>query len=97
MTATIHLPDNALTPTLLRFIDVSPLSYCCTVGYDGGTQVVRTDRALVQLSDAERFLWEFLESVVKGPWGAFLDRADGITTAALSDLFAHLCMARRAA
>lgn len=97
MTATILLPNNALTPSLLRFLEVSPLSYCVTVGYDGGCQVVRTDRDRLQLSDAERFLWDFVESVVKGPWGEFLDRADGITTAALSDLFAHLTHERRAA
>lgn len=97
MSDTLYIPTDRLAGPILRFIEVSPLSGCTTIGYDGGAQIVRTDRPVVLLSDGEKRLWALLKSLISGDLRALIDGADGITTAALSDLFARLTFTGRAA
>lgn len=87
---TIHLPDDTTTQPILRFIAATALADCVTVGYDGGSQVVRADRSLTMLSTGERHLWSLVASLAKGDLRDLLGHADSVSLAALSDLFARL-------
>ena len=86
----IHLPDDTTTQPILRFIAATALADCVTVGYDGGAQVVRADRPLTMLSAREQYLWSLVASLAKGDLSYLPERADSVTLAALSDLFARL-------
>ena len=83
----IYLPDDTTTQPILRFVAATALADCVTVGYDGGAQVVRADRGL---STREQYLWSLVASLAKGDLSYLPERADSVTLAALSDLFARL-------
>lgn len=86
----IHMPQDRWTDALLEFITESPLWACVTVGYDGGVQVVRADRAFYDLSSGEQQLWLLLKSLASGAsvdMRAVLNHADEATLRALSRMF----------